>query len=148
MCDATSSATDCYMHLSFQPRGNSESRTQRQLLADSLRNTLPPMQALPEFSRWHVTTQDRLIFHLHSLWADRAPRVMVDVGCHSAHGIHANVSDALLWLDAFGMSSPGGLVLGIDAYEDFALDLQRRFDTVHSIRNHSRSEQALPQLYA
>lgn len=53
---------------------------------------------------------------------------MLDLGCHAAHGPYVNVSDALLWLDVF--SESGGLVVGVDAWEDFSLDLQRRFDRV------------------
>ena len=52
---------------------------------------------------------------------------MVDLGCHAGHGRHKNISDALIWLDIF----PGsGMVVGVDAFEDFALDLQYRFDHV------------------
>ena len=33
------------------------------------------------------------------------------------------MSDALLWLDAFGPgSAPGGLVVGVDVFEDFVVD--------------------------
>ena len=53
---------------------------------------------------------------------------MVDLGCHAGHGAYNNISDALLWLDMFGRD--GGHVLGVDVFEDFALDLQHRFDNV------------------
>ncbi|KAL1518845.1 hypothetical protein AB1Y20_015360 [Prymnesium parvum] len=86
------------------------------------------LHALPRLERWHVTSQDRLFHHLRQAWPTLAPRTMVDVGCHSGHGPHANLSDALLWLDLFNES--GGVVVGIDAHEEFALDLQRRFDLV------------------
>ena len=51
---------------------------------------------------------------------------MVDLGSHAGHGPGRNVSDALLWLRSF--SESGSLVIGVDAFEDFALDLQHRFD--------------------
>ena len=78
------------------------------------------------FTDWHVVTQDRMFAHLSSLWREDVPRVMIDAGCHAGHGRHKNVSDALLWLDKF--HSDRSEVLAIDAFEDFALDLQRRFD--------------------
>jgi len=81
---------------------------------------------LPKFTQWHVVTQDRMFTHLKSLWREDVPRVMIDAGCHAGHGRHKNVSDALLWLDSFHY--PGSEVLAIDAFEDFALDLQYRFD--------------------
>ena len=61
--------------------------------------------------RWHVTTQELLFIHLRQLWADDRPRVMVDLGSHAGHGAGRNVSDALLWLDAF--HAPGSVVLGV-----------------------------------
>ena len=67
------------------------------------------------FSHWHLTTQQRLFEHLRTLWAEKRPRVMVDLGCHAGHGSWYNTSDALLWLDAFG--ADGGKVLGVDAFE-------------------------------
>jgi len=81
---------------------------------------------LLKFTQWHVVSQDRMFKHLKSLWREDVPRVMIDAGCHASHGPHKNVSDALLWLDSFHY--PGSEVLGIDAFEDFALDLQYRFD--------------------
>lgn len=86
--------------------------------------------------RWHVTTQELLIRHLRTVWPDDRPRVMVDLGSHAGHGVGRNVSDAMLWLDHFGrdgkLSARQGLatpvVLGVDAFEDYALDLQHRFD--------------------
>ena len=53
---------------------------------------------------------------------------MVDLGCHASHGRRQNLSDALLWLDHFG--THGSTVLSVDAVEDFAIDLQHRFDEV------------------
>ena len=89
-----------------------------------------PRLALPKFAAWHVTTQTRLFKHLKVAW-DAAPdepsRTMVDLGCHAGHGKHKNISDALIWLDIFPVS---GMVVGVDAFEDFALDLQYRFDQV------------------
>jgi len=85
------------------------------------------------FSRWHVETQEQLFRHLRRLWRDDAPRVMIDLGCHAGHGRFYNLSDALLWLDHF--SHTGSLVIGVDAFEDFALDLQHRFDEVEPYRS-------------
>ena len=76
--------------------------------------------------RWHVTTQELLIKHLRSIWSADVPRTMLDLGCQAGHGPYRNTSDALLWLDAF--HAPGSLVVGVDAFEDYALDLQHRFD--------------------
>ena len=90
--------------------------------------TLPPPHALPTLERWHVTSQDRLFHHLRRAWPQSRSRVMVDLGCHAGHGPHTNLSDALLWLEYF--NETGGLVVGVDAHEDFALDQQRRFDLV------------------
>jgi hypothetical protein len=84
---------------------------------------------LPRFASWHVAEQTRLIAHLKHFWGGYAavPRTMVDLGCHAGHGKHTNISDALLWLEEF----PGpGMVVGVDAFEDFAFDLQYRFDRV------------------
>ena len=84
---------------------------------------------LPRFASWHVAEQTRLIAHLKHFWGGYAavPRTMVDLGCHAGHGKHKNISDALLWLEEF----PGpGMVVGVDAFEDFAFDLQYRFDRV------------------
>ena len=77
--------------------------------------------------RWHLTTQERLFGHLRAFWSDNRPRVMMDLGCHAGHGRFSNTSDALIWMDWFKDS--GSAVLGVDAFEDFALDLQERFDT-------------------
>lgn len=87
----------------------------------------PPQLMLPPLRRWHVTTQDRLFAHLQGVWGDGA-RTMLDLGCHAGHSADVNVSDSLLFLDRF--HAPGTSVLAVDAYEDFALDLNRRFDTV------------------
>jgi len=78
------------------------------------------------FFRWHVTSQELLIRHLRALWPDDRPRVMVDLGSHASHGVGRNVSDAMLWLDHF--NAGGSIVLAVDAIEDYALDLQHRFD--------------------
>jgi len=78
--------------------------------------------------RWHVTTQEHLFVHLRLLWPDDRPRVFIDLGSQAGHGIFRNTSDALLWLKYFNHS--GSLVIGVDAFEDFALDLQHRFDDV------------------
>ena len=84
-------------------------------------------------SRWHVTTQELLIRHLREIWSDATPRVMVDLGAHAGHGLHLNVSDALIWLDYF--HEAGSDVLALDAFEDFALDLQHRFDDLPRYRD-------------
>ena len=86
-----------------------------------------PSLPLPNFTRWHVTTQDRLLFHMRTLLPP-GPRVGVDLGSHASHGAYVNISDALLFLDAF--HEPGSLVVAVDLFEDFALDLQRRFDSI------------------
>lgn len=82
----------------------------------------------PVLARWHVTSQDQLFGHLRQLWADDRPRVMVDLGSHVGHGLHRNLSDALNWLHFFNHT--GSTVLGVDAIEDYAFDLQYRFDHV------------------
>jgi len=84
-------------------------------------------------SRWHVTTQELLIRHLREIWTDATPRVMIDLGAHAGHGLHLNVSDALIWLDYF--PDAGSDVLGLDAFEDYALDLQHRFDELPPYRD-------------
>ena len=88
---------------------------------------------VPSFRRWHVETQEQLFGHLRRLWRDNVPRVMIDLGCHAGHGRSKNLSDALLWLGHF--SHTGSLVIGVDAFEDFALDLQHRFDDVEPYRS-------------
>ena len=91
-------------------------------------------QPLPVFKRWHVTSQDRLFRLLVAAgWDAAQPRVMVELGCHAGHGRHKNMSDALLWLQHF--HAPCGLVLGVDAFEDFSQDLQYRFDHVEPYRS-------------
>jgi len=95
---------------------------------------------IPKLTRWHTTSQDRLFSHLRTVWADTEPRVMIDLGSHTGHGQHRNLSDALNWLRFFNAS--GGAIFGIDAVEDYALDLQYRFDDVppfSSIRIQKRS---------
>ena len=72
---------------------------------------------LPALSRWHVTTQDRIFFHLARIWGTTAPRIMVDLGSHASHGHFTNLSDTLLWLDTF--HARGSVVVGVDAFEDF-----------------------------
>lgn len=74
--------------------------------------------------RWHLTTQERLFGQLRSFWPDDAPRVMVDLGCHAGHGPDYNTSDALIFLDFW--NAAGTTVMGVDAFEDFAQDLQHR----------------------
>ena len=91
---------------------------------------------LPKFSRWHVTTQERLFEHLRVIWADDRPRVMVDLGCHAGHGL--NMSDALLWLHHW--NATGSLVVGVDIVEDYALDLQYRFNDVEPYRSMANVE--------
>ena len=61
---------------------------------------------------------------------------MVDLGSHAGHGVGRNVSDALLWLDHF--HDAGSTVLGVDAFEDYALDLQHRFDAVAPYKSMAR----------
>ena len=87
-------------------------------------NALP----LPQLTRWHAQTQERLFAHLRDVWVTNTPRIMVDLGSHAGHGPARNQSDATLWLLYFG--ADGGTVLGVDAIEDNALDLQHRFDHV------------------
>lgn len=83
----------------------------------------------PTPPRWHVSTQEGLIQHLRLLWPERElARTMLDLGCQAGHGLYRNVSDTLLWLDAF--HAPGSLVVGVDAVLDYVLDLQHRFDHV------------------
>jgi hypothetical protein len=54
------------------------------------------------------------------------PRACFDLGSHASHGAYVNVSDALLFLDRF--HARGSLVVAVDAFEDFALDLARRME--------------------
>lgn len=108
-----------------------QSRREAHTTGHSLSGRVPRL-ALPKFATWHVTTQTRLFNHLKVAWdaasaPDEPSRTMVDLGCHAGHGKDKNISDALIWLDIF----PGsGMVVGVDAFEDFALDLQYRFDHV------------------
>ena len=74
--------------------------------------------------RWHLTTQERLYGQLRSFWPDDTPRVMIDLGCHAGHSSNRNTSDALIFLDFW--NAPGTTVVGVDAFEDFAQDLQHR----------------------
>ena len=119
----------CFMNAALlqRPHESQEARNTRRNLAGRV-----PRLALPKFAAWHVTTQARLFTHLKVAWdaasaPDEPSRTMVDLGCHAGHGRHKNISDALIWLDIF----PGsGMVVGVDAFEDYALDLQYRFDHV------------------
>ena len=81
--------------------------------------------------RWHPVTQDRLFAALRQLWPDDHPRVMLDLGCHAGHGIERNISDANIWLHHFNHT--GSQVLGVDAFEDYALDLQVRFNRTRDL---------------
>ena len=90
--------------------------------------------------RWHVTTQELLFIHLRQVWPDDRPRVMVDLGSHAGHGVGRNLSDALLWLEHF--HAEGSLVLAVDAFEDYALDLQVGL----AFRHIAISTPALPSL--
>ena len=89
-------------------------------------DALPPAPPLPNLTRWHVTTQDRLLHHLRALWGGKSPRVGVDLGSHASHGAYVNMSDALLFLDAF--HAPNTLIVALDLYEDFSFDLARRME--------------------
>ena len=85
-------------------------------------------ESLPKMKEWHVTTQEALISQLRSaVWKDDRRRVMVDLGSHAGHGIHNNVSDAMIWLANFHHS---GRVLAVDMIEDYAQDLQQRLEQV------------------
>ena len=87
-------------------------------------------------TRWHVTTQELLIQHLRTVWPDDRARTMLDLGAQAGHGLHRNFSDSLLWLRAF--HAPGSLVVGVDAFLDFALDLQHRFDHIEPFASMTR----------
>lgn len=76
--------------------------------------------------RWHATTQELLFAHLRALWPDDRPRVLIDLGSQAGSGLFRNESDALIWLNYF--NATGSLVVGVDAFEDYALDLQHRFE--------------------
>ena len=95
------------------------------LSADAAATRSALARAFEDVRRWHITTQDRLIGHLRRLWDDNRSRVMVDLGCHAGHGRSRNLSDALVWLHYFNHS---GRVVGVDALQDFALDVQLRLD--------------------
>ena len=121
-----SASIDCIMKVSLAyTRGEVAARK----IDPRLLKRVPlQLRRMPRFAQWHVTTQDRLFSHLRTLWSNDEPRVMVDLGCHAGLSRHQNVSDALLWLDQF--HAPGSLVVGVDAKEDWAADLQYRFDYV------------------
>ena len=123
---------DCFMNasISIPPAAAGSALRWRQnalRLAPRLRRVeLPPHSML-----YHVTTQQHLISQLRRFWDDLEPRVMLDLGCHAGHGIDTNMSDALLWLDAFGPGAkPGGRVVGVDVLEDFVIDHRYRFEHV------------------
>ena len=116
----SSAGVDAFMRASLLPR--------RSLALDRKGTLLPPALPLPNFTRWHVTTQDRLLFHLRQIWSGTLPRVGVDLGSHSSHSAFANVSDALLFLDVFHAN--GSIAIGVDVFEDFAQDLQRRMNYI------------------
>ena len=97
-------------------------------LTSLLRHTALPSGAIA----YHVTTQQGLIRQLRRFWSDDSPRVMVDLGCHAGHGPHRNISDATLWVEAFRSSQPGGVVIGVDAFDDFVTDLRYRFAASHA----------------
>ena len=115
---------DEYLNASMEhPTGARAGQSRAHFIVDPL----PPQLVLPELTRWHVASQDRLLAHLREIWGDTRPRIMVDLGSHASHGHFSNISDALLMLDSFG-HIPGSVVVAVDAFEDFAIDLQRRFD--------------------
>ena len=126
---------DAYMNASIGPcRGRPFGRcpwdpsrqATRQLVSSEMgRAHLPPF-------RQHLFTQESLIRHLTLLWPDDRHRIFVDLGCHAGHGRFKNASDALYWLDSFNHS---GAILGVDAFEDYAQDLQQRFDEVLPYRD-------------
>ena len=94
---------DCYMNASM-----SGGHRPPVHLAQRLHHlALPPLP-----SRWHLETQQRLFAQLSDFWGASAPRVMVDLGCQAGHGVHNNLSDALLFLAFF--HAPGSLVVGVD----------------------------------
>jgi hypothetical protein len=135
--------TECFMNealaftgVGIAPRGEGPGGKRQNTYHDFLLRDMADrieLHPLPIFSRRRVTSQDRLIARLAAAWGTTKPRVMVDIGCHASLGRHKNVSDALLWLDRF--HAPGGLVLGVDAVEDRAQDLQDRFDYVEPYKS-------------
>ena len=132
-------ALACYVGLtlsaSSQPRciRSSGSATPGRCAVSNVSTSAWARLPLPRFSRWHLTSQDLLFGHLRQLWDDNVPRVMLDLGCHAGHTRFYNMSDSLFWLHHFNHS--GSSVLGIDAFEDYALDLQARFDGVEPYRS-------------
>ena len=105
---------DCYMRASLKGTP----------VAGLRESDAMPVLRLPPLLRWHVASQDRLLFHLHAIWGGDGPRVGVDLGSHCSHGVDANISDAIMFLDLF--RGKHSVVLAVDAFEDFALDLQVR----------------------
>lgn len=75
------------------------------------------------------------MIHLRAVWERRRARHFVDAGSQAGHGLFRNVSDSLLWLNYF--DAPGTSVVGLDAFEDFALDLQHRLDDVEPYKSMS-----------
>ena len=126
-CAGRHTEMDCFMALSLAPGGIEA------LSANSVGHAPWRLQrsiSLPRALDRHLTTQDQLLRSLRQrAWADLKPRVMVDAGCHAGHGPDRNMSDMLLWLDIFSRDG-AGLVVGIDAFEDFVLDLQYRLEHV------------------
>lgn len=121
-------ATDCYMNASLL----SDPRTafaQCALHAGGWPHTSRRPHALPKLHRWHATSQDRLFSQLLSIWSDLQPRVMVDLGCSAGLGRFRNVSDIVSWLDFFNHT--GSTVVGVDVFEDSALDVHHRLHDVH-----------------
>ena len=58
---------------------------------------------------------------------------MLDLGCHAGHGPHINESDATRWLLRF--HHPGSIVVGVDAVEDYALDIHHRMNNIEPFRS-------------
>ena len=81
-------------------------------------------------TRWHVTTQELLFRHLRAIWDDDRPRTMLDLGGSAGHGFYINISDAMLWTAQFNHS--GSQVVALDAFNDYALDIQQRFEVLKS----------------
>lgn len=122
----SASVTDCYMEASLGSYSSKEHSSKHYpwlVLSPLIGAT---SRALPTFRRWHLETQEKLIRQLSKLWGNKSPRTMVDLGCHAGHGPFKNMSDILIWLRYF--NSSGSLVLGVDIFEDFALDVQHRLD--------------------
>lgn len=122
----------------FETKSTLARRQQRRQTLQYQESLLPAPLPLPNLTRWHIATQDRLLFHMLALWGGERPRTGVDLGSHSSHGAYANVSDALLFLDRF--HAPDTLIAAVDVYEDFALDLARRMRDVEPYASMKRVE--------